>query len=251
MARCPNCGTEVSADARFCPHCGANLPRRPSAQEQPPLPFSPWGPPPLQPAGAGATARAEPVVGKPLSTTQVAIAVGAILLFLAFVIFLGRGLTGGGGTSQNADNTRNLPVVGMKGEAVPMGNTAWGVAFTDQMNEVNNRPPQNGQFYAVGIVVGNRGSSELPLSVDSVGLFDAESGRRYKPVITAWGTPEQIGAGQYRTRMSLPPQEAIAGLVVFDVPQLAKPRLLVRDLSTSSADFTGMIDLTREKASGE
>lgn len=243
MARCPNCLADIRDDVRFCPECGAEQPRRSSPQDHPPpLPLSPWGPPPLatEPAGSAA-GRAEPVVGPPLSGRQVTIAVGGILLFIALFLLIGHR-----GVRRTASGS--IPVKGMMGEEVTIGDTAWGVAFTDQIDRIDNHPPTRGQFYTVGVVLGNNGKTPIRLSRASVGLLDGANAMRYTPELTAWGTPDELKVGRYRTEFVLPPKRAIAGLVVFDAPTgLAKPRLLVRDLASSSAQFTGAIDLTQEK----
>ncbi|MHB9131848.1 MAG: zinc-ribbon domain-containing protein [Armatimonadota bacterium] len=247
MARCPNCGAEMPAGARYCPTCGAALPRRPGPQEQPPLPFSPFGPPPmaLQTAGAGAIGRAEPVTGPPLTGRQVGIAVGAILLFMLFIVFFGRGIWGR--KTQTAASSGGIPTLGMKGELVKIGNMALGVAFTDTAKQLDHRQPVNGQFFAVGVIIANRGNQPFTLADDALGLINGK-GKRYQPVLTAWGTPGQLDAGHYVTRYILSPQESIAGIIVFDTPRdLAQQKLLVRDLTQESTDFTGAIDLTQEK----
>lgn len=245
MARCPNCNKEVPSNARFCPNCGFGLP-----QQQPSLPFSPWESPQTasQPSGSR-NAAMEPAVGPPLTTKQVGIAIGAILLFLALVIIVGRGgLHGGDSKPSVVAGEKALPIIGIVGEAVDLGDTTWGVAFTDTANRIDDQPPANGQFYAVGIVIGNKSREIIPLSRNSVGLIDEATGKRYIPRVTAWGTPDQIKAGKYSMRYSLSPGKAVAGLIVFDIPlSVTKPRLLVRDLVRSSEEFTAEIDLLREK----
>ncbi|HEY3377465.1 MAG TPA: hypothetical protein VGL77_08210, partial [Armatimonadota bacterium] len=87
------------------------------------------------------------------------------------------------------------------------------------------------------------------LSVQSVALIDEQTHERFTPRMTAWGTPTEIDAGRYQTRFTLAPRKIIAGLIVFDVPNpLGRPRLLVRDLTAASGEYTGMIDLTRKKS---
>ncbi|MHB9024622.1 MAG: DUF4352 domain-containing protein [Armatimonadota bacterium] len=247
MARCLNCGTEVPANARFCPRCGA-VQERQSSAEQPPLPFSPFAPPPaLQPAGAGA-ARAQSGVGAPLPVWQVAVAVGAILLFLVLIILIGQGWAGIGHRSQPAQTGQaQLPVVGNAGDLVTVGDTALGVAFTDTTGELNERAPAHGEFYVVGVVISNRGEQPMMLSASSLGLVDRGNDQRYVPTFTAWGTPDELTAGHFTPQFALPPQQAIAGLIVFDVPQdLKAPHLLVRDLTKSSEEFSGSIDLSKK-----
>lgn len=249
MARCPNCGSEVPANAKYCPHCGVALSQRRPSPEQPPLPFSPWGPPHMAPAtagaGAGETARTEPLVGPPLTARQVGIAIGAILLFLIVMILIGRGGKHSGTTTTPA---KSLPVIGMMGESVNVGNTTWGVAFTDHADRIGNQTSHNGQFYAVGVVIGNKGNESITLSRSTAALIDEGTGKRSTPYMTAWGTPDDIREGRYTTEYTLPAHEAIAGLVIFDIPvSLQKPRLLIRDLTTSSTEYTAEIDLTKEK----
>jgi len=247
MAQCPNCHEEVPADARFCPHCGAEQPGYASMEGQPPPPpplFSPWAPPPMvvQTTAGGAIprerARPQLIVGPPLSVRTVAAAVGAIMLVLLAFLFINH-------------RSGKLPVLGMKGEAIDVGSTTWGVAFTDQVQRIDSRLPQLGQYFAVGVIIGNKGQANLELTAQSVGLIEVASGKRYQPVMAAWGTPNQITAGEYTTHYTLPPQKAIAGLIIFDVPKdLPKPFLLVRDLFTAQ-DFSGEIDLTQERPEGQ
>ncbi|HEY3416179.1 MAG TPA: zinc ribbon domain-containing protein [Armatimonadota bacterium] len=248
MARCQNCGTELPANARFCTRCGAVQARQQSA-EQPPLLFSPFAPPPaLQPAGAGAAGRAQPAVNTPLPLWQVAVAVGAILLFLSLIIIIGQGWTGSGRRPQPAQtNPTQLPVVGTAGDLIMVGDTALGVAFTDTTQQMDGRVPVHGEFYVVGVVISNRGAQPVALSLSSLGLLDRGNDQRYPPILTAWGTPDQLKAGHYTPQYSLPSHEAVAGLVVFDVPRnLGTPHLLVRDLTKTSGNFTGTIDLSKQ-----
>lgn len=194
----------------------------------------------------------EPQVGPPMTPTQVAISVGAILLFLLFVVLIGHsGFHSARKSEPAAIATKTPPLLGAKGEEVKVGKTVWGVAFTDQVDRVNGKLPQLGQFYMVGVVVGNQGHGIITLEKASVGLLDETTGKRYAVRTVVWGTPRQISAGQYTSRYALPPRRAVAGLVVFDAPKtLVKPRLLVRDLTASSTAYTGMIDLTREGRHG-
>lgn len=248
MARCPNCGTEMARGAHYCPECGAAQ-LHPETPEQPPLPFSPWSPPrTLQPAGVGATAPAETAVGPPLSGRSVAIAVGSILLFLFFIILVGRGmLSDTTSTTSTATGNESLPVLGTMGEAVETGNTVWAVAFTDHSDTFDNRQPTRGQFFVVGLVVRNTADAPFTLSAVSTRLTDAVQDGRYQPTFTAWGTPDDLQAGQYRTEYPLQPGETIAGLVIFDVPNdLAEQRLLIKDLSKAREEYAGTIDLTKE-----
>ena len=248
MARCPHCDAEAPAWTGYCPTCGRAQYRRNPSPEQPPLPFSPFGTPPmaLQPAGAGAAPGAEPIVGPPLSTRQVAITVVAILLFLLAVVLLGQGWLSRSRTQPAQTATGNLPVLGAKGELVEVGRTGWGVAFTEPMERFNNQAPQHGQFFAVGVVVANRGKRDILLSDESLALLDNGNGEHYTPIFTAWGTPEDFDAGRYRERAPMPPRESLAGIIVFDTPRLTAPRLLVRDLTADSTAYTGAIDLTRD-----
>lgn len=253
MTRCSNCHQEIAEEDRFCPHCGAVQPWRPSPQEQPTLPFSPWIPPRLamQPAGMAATPHTEPYVGPPMSGRQVAIAVSAILCFLLLVMLIGHGGVHGPSVSKPAPPAarKTLPMVGKMNEAVIVGKTAWGVAFTDRAESVDHHPPVRGKFLSVGLIIGNKSESSYYLNDASVGLLDEATGERFTPRATVWGTPSQIIAGHYTNQFSLPPGSAIAGLIVFDVPSnTARPRLLVRDLSTSSPEFTGLIDLSATKS---
>ncbi|HEY3378463.1 MAG TPA: zinc ribbon domain-containing protein, partial [Armatimonadota bacterium] len=157
MVHCRQCGAEIPSGVKYCPLCGSVQSPHTESDEQPSLPFSPWTPPPpIQPAGVGATARTE-TWGAPssLSVTQVAVAVGMIFLFLAFVVLAGHeGLFGTPAPAPVA--TQPVPIIGAMGEAIIVGRTAWGVAFTDTVERVDDQPPQHGQFYAVGVVVGNK-----------------------------------------------------------------------------------------------
>jgi len=246
MTHCPKCGAEVPGDARFCAHCGFELDHQPAKQEQPPLPFSPWEPPPMaQPAGAGgATPAAVPVVGPPLSVKHVGIAVGAILLFLLLVVLIGNGFRQ---QTPVVTPSPSLPILGVIGEPVTIGDTVFGVAFTDTPQQFENRTSRRGHFLSVGVVVGNRGQQAFTVDSGSLALRNNDETERFRPIMSAWGTPEELDAGRYQKRYSLPPHETVAGLLVFDVPaSVTKPRLLVRDLNSTSGDFSGVIDLTRK-----
>ena len=251
MARCLQCHEEIVLDDHFCPHCGAVQPRRPSPREQPELPFSPWVPPrmTLQPTGASAP-HAEPYVGPPMTVKQVAIAVCGILLFLLLVVMVGRegGLQGllGGKAPDPVAAPAPLPLLGKMNEAITIGKTAWGVAFTDQAQTVDHRPPTRGKYLSVGIIIVNQSDMGYYLSTASVGLLDDATGERFTPKATAWGTATQILSGHYSNKFALQPGMPIDGLIVFDVPTtIAHPRLLVRDLAAPSPAFSGMIDLSK------
>jgi hypothetical protein len=186
--------------------------------------------------------RAEPAVGQPLTGRQVAIAVSGVVLFLLFIIWM-NGREGSAPAAAPAEP----PVVGRIGQPVTMGATVWGVAFSDQLATVDGRAPQRGRYLAVGVIVGNRSDGEVLLSTQSVALMDRETGRRYAPVVTAWGTPETLNVGQYQAQWRLPGHESIAGVVIFDVPPtLEAPHLLVRDLTRSVRDESGLIELAEE-----
>ena len=195
----------------------------------------------LQPAGDGSAPRAQPVVGPPLSTRQVAVSIAAIMLFLVLVIILGHWYRGGVTTPPPA----HLPVLGIVGQAITIGNTVLGVAFTDTPPHVDHRAAEKGHFYSVGVVIGNRGDKAFQVDRPALALDNGDDGRRYLPITVMWGTPEELQDGKHQTRYSLPPHETIAGLIFFDLPStVAKPRLLLRDLSDAAADFSGAIDLT-------
>lgn len=246
MARCPHCLAEVPDNAHYCTHCGVELTRKPAPEEQPPLPFSPWGLPPMapQPAGADGTASGmAPVVGPPLSARQVAMSVAAILLFLVLVIILGRWYRGGVATTPAS----HLPVLGHIGQPITIGETVLGVAFTDSPSHFETHVARKGRLLSVGVVVGNRGDKAFLVDRAALALDNGDDGQRYLPIAAVWGTPEGLQAGQHLTRYALPPHETVAGLVVFDLPtSVAKPRLLLRDLNETSATFSGAIDLTEK-----
>ena len=171
------------------------------AQEQPPLPFSPWGPPPMavQPAGAGAaTPAAQPIVGPPLTARQVSISIAGLLLFLMLVLVLGRWFHG-----STSGQTSRLPVLGVVGQAITIGDTVLGVAFTDTSKQFQQRTTKNGHFLSVGVVIGNRGEKDFLLDNAALGLDNGDDGTRYVPILTAWGTPEELQAGKYQTHYAL------------------------------------------------
>lgn len=245
MARCPTCGAELENGTSRCPACPEARAERPPSPVQPPLPFSPWvGTPVTAPASGGAIALPAPAVDTPLRPWQVALAVGAILLLLFLVMLIGQGIHG-----RPAQTAREkLPVLGMIGEPITIGNTVVGVAFTNTTERLGQRESIRGRFFAVGVVVGNRSTQAVTLSDASLALVDAGNGERFTPVMTAWGSPEELNAGQFAPHFSLQPKHAIAGILVFDTPvTLAAPQLLVRDLTVGEASFTGGIDLTKEK----
>lgn len=203
----------------------------------------------MQSAGPGMPARAEPVVGPPLTTRQVIIAVVVVLLFLAFIVFY----VGGGLRNMGRDrgDSGGYPVLGAKGDVVRTGNTGWGVAFTEEPKQVNDEPPGQGRYYAVGVVVLNQGERPAILTTDAVALINDEESSLYRPKLVAWGTPEELNAGRGQARYTLPPQEVVAGLAIFDVPDsVNEPRLLVRDVNAEDKEFSGAIDLTRESDEG-
>lgn len=201
----------------------------------------------MQPAGPGGAVRAQPVVGPPLTTKQVLIAVMAILLFLAFIIFyVGRG-TRQARRGPNPSSAGGYPILGMIGEVVQTGTTGWGVAFTEQPKQVNDQPPARGRYYAVGVVVLNQSEQPFVLGQSDMALINDDTSKTYRPKMVAWGSPEELNDGAGRDRYTLPAHEIIAGLAIFDVPRgVDQPRLLVRDMGKSGADFGGAIDLTRE-----
>ena len=198
----------------------------------------------LQPAGAGEiTPRVEPVVGPPLSARQVAVSIGAILLFLVLVIILGHWYRGGGTTTTPV---AHLPVLGIVGQAITIGDTVLGVAFTDTPPRFEKRISRKGHFLSVGVVIGNRGDNAFQVDSAALALDNGDDGHRYLPIATVWGTPEELQTGKHQIRYTLPPHETVAGLIIFDLPAtVVKPRLLLRDLHDSSAAFSGAIDLTR------
>jgi hypothetical protein len=201
------------------------------------------------PAGATTAPRDGPVVGPPLTLAQVTIAVSAVLAFLAFVIILGQG----GGLSFTHHAAPATPVIakapptlGVMDQSIRIGQTVWGAAFVDQLTQLHGQTPRRGQFLAVGIVIGNQSHGAFALSRATVALLDLKTNERFTPYLTAWGTPSHILAGGYTTSFALPARQAIAGLIVFDVPlTTTQPRLLIRDLREPATDFTGKIDLTQ------
>ena len=249
MALCPVCGGEISARARYCPHCGARQQDLQPSPEQLKLPGVGSGFPLLaaQTAGGGAifpAAPAEQASGRPLSVKQVAITVGIVMLFLLGFIYLvgNRSLTDTGGAGQ--------PIVGVMNEPITVGDTVLGVAFVQSPERIDNKTAQNGRFLAVGVVVGNHGGQAFTLDQESFGLSDGKNDGAYQPMLAAYGTLEELRAGQYHQRIALPPGEALAAVVLFDLSQDdTKPRLLVRDLTHPSKRFTGAVDLTKEAPS--
>ncbi len=242
MRSCPVCGEHVGGGARYCPHCGAALSQHHAAQAQLSLPLTPWPTPALATVG-GAAAPAAPNVGQPLTARQVAVAIGAILLSLiGIMLYAGRR-----GDNYAATSGNSLPVIGKIGEPLKIGDTMLGVAFTNTPEHLGHRSAQRGHFIAVGVVIGNRGNHDIQLNDASLRLANAGGGERYRPVMTAWGTPEELNAGVYHTRLALPPREAVTGLLVFDVPDnVTTPHLLVRDLTAQAETFTGAVDLTKQ-----
>ncbi|MHB0937047.1 MAG: DUF4352 domain-containing protein [Armatimonadota bacterium] len=200
--------------------------------------------PALQPAGGDASTAATVLggTGRPLSVKQVAVAVGAVLLVVLGILFYAgyRPRFGGGGAGAQ------LPVLGVIGEQVTIGDTLLGVASTGVPESVNGREAQ-GQYLAVVIVIGNTGTDTFTLNEGSFGLTDGRNGGRHQPVLMAYGTPEELHAGQFHKTFQLGSKEVIAAVAIFDVPTSdTEPRLLVRDMARSGNDFTGAIDLTRE-----
>ncbi len=243
MARCAECGTEVPADARFCPHCGAPQPRRVSAAEQPPLPFSPWTAPRLEAQAGGAGVLRQPAIGPPLTTRQVLIAVVAILLILVLFLVIGQGISRHG-----ANKSASIPVLGIMGELIDVGQTGWGVAFTDTSDHFSGKRAQRGQFMAVGLVVLNHSRHSIQLTNSAASIANGDFTARFRPLFVAWGKPVELNAGHFAHEYTLHPDTAIAGILVFDIPRdFASPHLLVRDLAADSRTFTGAIDLTKEK----
>ena len=136
-------------------------------------------------------------------------------------------------------------MLGAVGQAVTIGDTVLGVAFTDTPRQINNRTSRRGRLLAVGLVVGNRGETPFNLNGTSVALANGEDSRYYQPVMAAWGTPDDLDAGRYHDHYVLNPRETVAGLIVFDVPNsVDHPRLLVRDYNAANKTFSGAIDLT-------
>jgi hypothetical protein len=139
-------------------------------------------------------------------------------------------------------------MVGAMGEPVAVGNTVWAVAFTEHPERVGGELPRHGRFVAVGLIIGNRGSKAVALGDHVCSLRHDGADPAYRPVLTAWGTPEQLRNNEYQERYLLPPDEIIAGLIFFDVANtVTEPRLLVRDLTARDVDFTAVIDLTTRR----
>jgi hypothetical protein len=182
-------------------------------------------------------------VGPPLSTRQVWVGVGAVLTFLLLLaLYAGRSWS-----SEPTATADQLPVLGAKGEAVPVGDTVVGVAFTDTTDTLDGKPAQRGEFYAVGIVVGNHGSAPFELTVTSLSLALGAPDATMGPTFVAWGEPEDLNNGRYKSTYRLAPGATIAGMLVFDVARThAGERLLVRDLTVANSKFAGAIDLTRD-----
>gem|GEM_PF-2335754 len=244
MAHCPECGEELSARARFCPRCGAEQHKpRQSPEQLPLLGFGP-GTPALQPAGAGLASPALPgeaAAGRPLTAKQVAIAVGAVMLVLLGILFYTGYRPFSGGTASG-----NVPVLGVVGEPIYVGKTAVGVADIGATQVWEGRQPENGQFLAVIIIIGNYGGRAFTLDAESFALTDAGNGGHHAPAFIGYGQPEELQAGRYQPEFQLEPEQMIASVAVFDIATTnEQPRLLVRDLTGSGKDFTGAIDLTR------
>ncbi len=226
MAQCPHCGAEAAAGASACAACGTALPL-------PSLPFSPFAPPPAE-------AMVCPVPRVPLSRTQITAAVGVGVLFVLFVIFyVGRNLTTPHGVAQ-------VPVLGHGSEVVTTGSTLWRVAYAAPPSGTPRRPPARGQYYLVGVLVGNKGAQAFTLTAHSLALADADTGARFHPVLVAWGTPDELRTGQYRAAYTVPPRAVVAGVVLFDIPRrTAHRQLLVRD-AADPGEFAGAIALPRD-----
>lgn len=239
MARCSECGAPVAEDARYCRACGARVEPGRNAE----LLFGPLHAPLF--AGAGADAVAAPAPSPSLSLGQVTAAVGVVLaVLLAVVLYHGRPAT----TSPDAGG---LPVMGVMGEPVTVGDTAWGVAFIDAQATFSGHTPRQGRFLVVGVVAGNRGTRAFTMDGRAAGLLDADTGTRYAPAFTTWGTPDEIRAWTSVPSYALTPANTVAGLLIFDVPAtVAHPRLLVRDMA-AGGEFTGAIDLEQNRRGGE
>lgn len=247
MAHCPVCGEEVSSHAHFCPRCGAALQQVRPSPEQMSLPGVGFGlkTPALQPVGGDASAAASTLsgTGRPLSATQVAIAVGAVLLTVLGILFYAGYRPQF--SSRNSAEVK-VPVLGMVGEQVTIGDTLLGVATTGTPESLNGRAAQ-GQYLAVVIVIGNYGTDPFTLNEDSFGLTDGRNDGRHQPVLIAYGTPEELHAGQFHSTFELRPKEVIAAVAIFDIETNDRqPRLLVRDMAKNDSQFTGAIDLTHE-----
>jgi len=201
--------------------------------------------PALQPVGGDVSAAASTLsgTGRPLSVTQVAIAVSLVLL-----VVLGILLYAGYRPHLGSQNTAEVkvPVLGVVGQQVTLGDTLLGVATTGTPESVNGRPAQ-GQYLAVVIVVGNYGTTAFTLDEKSFGLTDGRNDGRRQPVLLAYGTPEELHAGQFHRTFELGSKEVIAAVAIFDIGKDdLQPRLLVRDMAKGDTTFTGAIDLTRE-----
>jgi hypothetical protein len=127
-----------------------------------------------------------------------------------------------------------------------------GVAFVETPERINEQVPKNGQFLAVGVIIGNHSGQDFTLDNGAFGLTDGRHGGAHRPMLSAYGTLDELKAGQYHQRIVLPPGEAIAAVVVFDITRDdITPRLLVRDLTRPSKQFTGAVDLTKDASPPE
>jgi hypothetical protein len=202
------------------------------------------GTPALQSAGADLALPAMPgeaAPGRPLTVKQVAIAVGAIMLVLVGILYYAGYRPQAGGTS-----SADVPVLGVVGEPVSVGDTAVGVADIGTTQVWEGRDPENGQFLAVIIIIGNYGSRAITLDDGAFALTDAGNGGQHKPTFIAYGMPEELQAGRYQQEFRLDRDQMIAAVAVFDIALSdEQPRLLVRDMTKSDKKFTGAIDLTR------
>jgi len=241
MAHCPECGEEISPRAQFCPRCGAPQHQERQSSAQLPLP----GMPVLQPAGAGAAVPAASETaapGRPLTVPQVAVAVGAVLLLLLGIVFFA-----GHRPMSDSSTHAKVPVLGAVGEPVSIGKTAVGVADTGSADTWEGRPPKNGQFIGVIIIVANNGTDAFMLDDAAFALTDGRNDGRHAPAFIAYGMPEELQAGKYQRTYQLKPGELIAAVAVFDIAKTdTQPRLLVRDMTQSDKAFTGAIDLTQK-----
>ena len=203
--------------------------------------------PALQPAGGEVSAAAESLsdTGRPLSVKQVAIAVGAVLLAVLGILLYAQ-YRPSTGTPRSSGTQANVPVLGVIGEQVTIGDTLLGVATTGTPETVDGRRAQ-GQYLAVVIVIGNYGKNAFTLNKESFGLTDGRHGGRHLPVLMAYGTPEELHSGRFHRTFELGEKEVIAAVAIFDLPKSdVQPRLLVRDMAKREKEFTGAIDLTRE-----
>jgi hypothetical protein len=173
----------------------------------------------------------------PLTRSQITAAVSVGVLFLLFVIFyVGRNLSVPRGTAQ-------VPVLGRGSDTVTTGDTVWRVAYAAPPDGPQRRPPVRGQYYLVGVLVGNRGAGAVTVTTRSVCLTDAATGTRYLPVLTAWGTPDELRAGEYHASYTVPSRGVVAGVVLFDIPKhMARRQLLVRN-PAGAEDYAGAIEL--------